>query len=372
MSSDTIDKLRDRAYTDFEEFTRGIATGKAKQALSEPNPAYPLRPGEIIGAKGNNNTLIVMGRDRNPFGPSKRTTPHGSEENPNVKSATNSDVSGFSDHMAAGAIDIIVGRGAPFPLEKISNGYNPDGLPPLYTTRNPVWLKGSEQKLIKNLGTPQQKLVDHPGYIMDAARIYISQMCQIDDYFKTKPKKIGLADDEGPHSAIMIKADKLRLHSRRDIRIIAGGDADAEGQYYDSNGYKISEAPGKIHLVIGNNKFSQKRVRDTSDAVRATELVECLGKIVDQMQGISTLLHNFLKGQKKVNEKFAGSVYGTALGMTTFDPIAQATGCVDTIQKCVDLIQMHALKTSNIPNIKKDYLLKGAAQYIGSRHVTLN
>ena len=71
---------------------------------------------------------------------------------------------------------------------------------------------------------------NHPGVLMDAARIYISQMCLIDDYFGIA-KEISTSNNalnmstEVPRpttisSAIMIKADEVRMHSRKDIKIV--------------------------------------------------------------------------------------------------------------------------------------------------------
>jgi len=338
--------------------------GRGTRSLEEPVPAYPERKGDLlIKPTIDNNTMILLGRDRNPFGPPRSIVPYGSEEDPGNGTLQTSHVSGYSDHMGAGAIDIVVGRGAPFALKKALHGVYPQGLPPLYKTRKPDTLN---DKL--TVGS-------HPGYILDAARIYISQMCQIDEYFGIKKAKVNLAhnkvssplyEDKGPCSAIMMKADKLRLHSRRDIYIVAGGDPLTD---HDSNNNKINEQ-GRIHLVIGNGQ--SKNVRPSTPAVRYNELKKCIDSMVDSMHQTLEVLNNVILEQKQMNERFASSIYGTATGMSTSDPIAQARNMMLQISFATQLTQINAMKMGNLEFIKQNYISDEGQACIASKHVTLN
>jgi hypothetical protein len=338
--------------------------GRGTKHLEEPVPAYPRRKGDhIIQPKVDNNTMIIMGRDRNTFGPDRNVVPHGSEENPAAGVLQTSHVSGFSDHMGAGAIDIVVGRGAPFALKKSMHGIYPQGLPPLYKTRRPPTLND------------RLTVGSHPGFIMDAARIYISQMCQVDDYFGLKKVKVNLAhnkvsspmkEDKGPCSAIMLKADKLRLHSRRDIYIVAGGDVDTT---HDSNNYKINES-GRIHLVVKNGQSAD--VRPTTPAVRYNELKMCIDSIAEAFQDTLEIINNVVLEQKQMNERFASSIYGTATGMSTQDPIAQARNMMLQLSFMTQLTQINLMKMANIPFISQNYVSDEGGACLASRHVTLN
>ena len=82
--------------------------GIGDASLHEPVPKFFLRPGERI-IEGENNTAIVLGRDRSP------TNQEIFSKNVENRSYT----SGYSDYMCAGAIDIVVGRMAPFPVTDI-------------------------------------------------------------------------------------------------------------------------------------------------------------------------------------------------------------------------------------------------------------
>ena len=361
----TQDKTQNRNHV---KWPNSGQTGRGNTGLLEPVPAYLGRKGDkaIYGANDNNAT-IILGRDRNPFGPPRSRIPHGSEEDPNNPKSSSSEVSGFSDYMGAGAIDIVVGRGAPFALELKKHGMFPAGLPPLYVSRDPDGLAG------KPLTGG-----NHPGVVMDAARIYISQMCQVDDYFKIKkPKTIfdknktttTLIEEKGPCSAIMLKADKLRLHSRRDVYIIAGGDHVPAGSAIDSNNNAITES-GKIHLISKNGQ--DPSIKGASPAVRYVELRDCLKEICTAVQDVLEIVNSFAFWQMKLNSKLSNTVLGTAVGITTCNPINQAMEKITKIANMKDLLQIHAMKSYNIPKIETNYLTDGGDRWIASRNVTLN
>ena len=351
--------------------------GKAKTSLSEPIPAYDARAGDvIINAEKlkqgkDNNAMIILGRDRWPYGPDRtKQRPYGSTENPNSVSnqKVNSDASGFSTNSGAGMIDIVVGRGAPFylPIKSSSTGAV-DELPPLYTTSdNPVDKLYGKRLNGYDPNRDNQDAI-HKGYMMDAARIYISQMCHVDEYFKVNTVKTPLSDNN-PCSAIMLKADKLRMHSRRDVYIVAGGDGSAT---HDSNGYEINES-GRIYLVSKNMRDNDINERGLSSLTRQKELQLCLGEMLTAIQGLAEIVNTLVVSQAWVNEGFANSIYGTATGMTTGNPINLF---LNKIKQMVDMkegIQIHAMKLYNIPKIRSNYLTNTSKLYIGSRNVWAN
>ena len=127
--------------------------------------------------------------------------------------------------MAAGAIDIVVGRMSPFPLNVKDKTFGP-----LYKTKEGIhelqteFLNGTNPE---NDNKPFS--VPHPAYVMDAARIYISQMTDVDENFDIQRSLFspsGVSSDtkkRTPCSAVMVKSDKIRLHARQDIKIVTGG-----------------------------------------------------------------------------------------------------------------------------------------------------
>ena len=259
--------------------------------------------------------------------------------------------------MGAGAIDIIVGRGAPYPLSKITESgvIKPFNLPPLYLTRDDARIKGQDLR----------DGFKHPGYVMDAARIYISQMCQIDDYFNLP----NFGDtDFGPHSAIIMKADKLRMHSRRDIKIVAGGDRPTGvslGGNKDSNGFEITENP-KIHLIAGNGDLEYQQ-----PIPLGYNLVECLEKVIKQVEDLTQVVNNFYKAQKDFNAMLQEASYPVpGYGITTFNPYVKLYGIIFQAQAGFDQTQINNL-IGNLNSLTAKYL-RGGPTYINSRHNTTN
>ena len=170
----------------------------------------------------------------------------------------------------------------------------------------------------------------------------------------------------GPCSAIMIKADKVRMHSRRDVYIVAGGDADTT---HDSNNNRINES-GRIHLVSKNG--NDPSVRPQSPAVRYNELKDCLLDITKSLKSLGNIVNTNLLSQKLLNFRLANSIVGTAVGMSTQDPLAQAANQVKSLSDMAELLQIHAELTTNINLVEANFLFESGQGSIASRHVTLS
>jgi len=368
--------------TDYEDYLDNPGTGDGY--LDEPVPEYDKRSSDLVIHPGmssftstghNNNATIILGRDRNPFGPN-RPYPQGggSREFLSEDSTKNSKVSGYSDSMGAGAIDIVVGRGAPFPIENPATDKGAAALPPLYTTRTPPDLADY----------PLRDGHYHPGFIMDAARIYISQMCDIDQYFKIgkvneryahglSPMKAGEEQQIPPSSAIMLKADKIRMHSRRDIKIVAGGDGNIK---YDSNGFLI-ESKGSIHLMSGN-------VSDYSEAgdelgtsgqqpiVLGNNLIKLMEEILGLFEDTLNIVNSFALSQSKLNHKVSNKLFATAVGPTTKHPPSQIENVICQISQMKDKIDICSSQLGNLNTIRATYLNRLGDLYINSRYHTVN
>ena len=104
---------------------------------------------------------------------------------------------------------------------------------------------------------PTKESVVENNFATDAARIYISRLCDIDQYFglestTTQNQGAGLV----ARSGIGIKADGVRIIGREGVKITTGRMKDARfgpGGETNSLGGKVSEVSPKIELVAGNN-----------------------------------------------------------------------------------------------------------------------
>mgnify|MGYP003627540066 CR=1 FL=1 len=161
-----------------------------------PNISFRPAPGQKIIA--NRNSYIVFGKDR------PTTLP-----------------SGYGGKGAIGCdtIDIVVGR--------LSS--------------------------VKNANTKKKETIADNNFGADAARIYISQMTDIDKNFGLAP---GYWDNNSVgRSGIGIKADAVRIIGREGVKIVTGkapfGGFGSKGET-NSRGGKITKPMPPIDLIAGN------------------------------------------------------------------------------------------------------------------------
>jgi hypothetical protein len=272
-SEKKLEKEKQRIFKEAQQLNQAIfgfgeddtATGK-KLNLSglfggkvyEPKIKYNFAPGD----KGidNGNAYITLGRDR-----------------PSGKA------SGFGGQGAVGAnaIDIVVGR--------LSSAKKPDGT-----------------------------IADN-SFSADAARIYISQLTNIDFNFGIDEGKSGYMEGR---SGIGIKADGVRVIGREGVKIVTGKSQSAAGfggkGETNSLGGKISQPAPLIELIAGNNTqsrevagglFNSPEKYDTLQGVamgqNTVESMKDLSTILDKL---TSSLFNFVELQTQFNAGLAGAV----------------------------------------------------------------
>lgn len=265
--------------------------------LAEPIPNFVQADCEVK-IKGKNNNYIVMGRDRN--------------------GSRNSGYGGKGDTQAS-MIDIVVGRMAEAPSE-IS-------------------------------------YVD-PDFEVDAARIYISQKADIDEYF-------GLATGSGnakTKSAVGIKADALRLVSRENIKIVTGVDnKNSQGGSTDTSKFGVD--------IIANNADS-----DLQPMVKGDNLVKAMKRLTLHVAKLNGIVEGLLIEQDKLNKEIKDHWHISASAglRTSASPVLQLVAPI-TISRHLSKTKT-SLRTNrtNLENFEKNYLSQGGRGYINSRYNKVN
>lgn len=200
----------------------------------EPVPRFTKRPGDVV-LEGTNNTLIVLGKDRN--GPPEKTK--------------------FSKE--SGTIDIVSGRGQTpdtFGKQKsVTSIFGAKG-----DQKGPV-LKKELDKSIDNLKDTE----GDPSYESDRSRVLISQRTSPDNYFKINSynSSLSVQDSSSGDAAIVIKSDKIRLIARSDVQILvtgfseekspAGSDIKKESTDSSNWGSITINSKGEIIIKPGND-----------------------------------------------------------------------------------------------------------------------
>jgi len=200
------EQLGPYAFNVYKELTLdtklNTVAGINCNVLYEPVPFFNKAPCELT-IEGQNNTSIVLGRDR----PSDMLSGYGGV-----------------GHTQAGAIDIVVGRMGPKP---------------------------------KMFDQNDNKWFTDPDFVKDSARIYISQKTDVDENFNLVTGKVGNAVVK---SAIALKADGVRLIAREGIKLITSVDET------NSQGGLNVAAVG-IDLIAGNDESQRTLIEKIQDLV---------------------------------------------------------------------------------------------------------
>ena len=245
---------------------RGINNKPIDVAL----PTYDKAQCEKIIADGNNN-FIIMGRDR----PNTKDSGYGSQ------GAT-----------AAARIDLIAGMASNFPGTAGAKSYGP----------------------------PCSGTVVNPNFAMDGARVYISQQADIDAYMgittahgsNKTPNSIG-------ESAIGLKADAIRIHARKDVKIVTGRMlATSTGKAGEllAHGGK-NESVGSISFIAGNyGGYRNSRGRLSTPLlqplVKGDTLAQCLQEMLGLMAEIYTVAATNVDYLRSLNQSTGGHIHTLA------------------------------------------------------------
>jgi len=130
----------------------------------------------------------------------------------------------------------------------------------------------------------------NPDAFRDAARVYISQNCDVDDQFTCADGSIGNIKNK---SAAVIKADGVRIIGREGIKIITGTDS------ANSRGKTINSVP-PIDLIAGNAPPEMMQ-----PIPRGMNLRDALQTIVDRINQLSGIVDNFFTEQQAFNSVLA-------------------------------------------------------------------
>lgn len=201
-------KRNAEALNDLEPSSRVFRRGIGGNQLPEPIPEYCEADCETV-YKGQNNSFIVLGRDR----PASRLSGYG----------------GKGDTQAS-MIDIVVGRMAWKPMVEDDDG---------------------------NIVSTD------PNFKVDAARIYISQKTDVDENFNLVDGSVG---NSKAKSAIGIKADGVRIVAREGIKLITRTDQK------NSQGADVSSVSG-IDIIAGNDDSDLQPMSKGDNVVSALDRI---------------------------------------------------------------------------------------------------
>lgn len=191
----------------------------------------------------------------------------------------------------------------------------------------------------------QDGVIADNSFTADAARIYISQLTNIDFNFGIDPGKSGHME---ARSGIGIKADGVRVIGREGVKIVTGRSNNATGfggkGETNSLGGKISQPAPLIELIAGNNTesrevagglFNTPEKYDTLQGVAMGQnTVEAFRDLSEILDKLTSSLFNFVNLQTQFNAGIAGAM---ALPAPSSGASASALVAANTIRMLVQV-----------------------------------
>ena len=312
---------------------------KARQQAS--NVVLGLGPNVAVGASGAGGSETFEPEIKFNFVPSSKVLKKGNAYIVFGKDRPSGKLSGKGGVGATGAnaIDLVVGR--------LSSAKKPDGA------------------------------IAENSFSGDAARIYLSQMTNVDFNFGLAP---GLSGMQESRSAVAVKADGVRLIGREGIKLVTGRSTNALGfgakGEPNSHGEKNTEPAPLIELIAGNNTgrrtvagglFNPNEIYDNLQGVAMGQnTTEALREFSRMVSDLTSALFNFVRIQQNFNKGLSAAVgAGPAIG-------GPAIGSMNVAADIASFAQVWGpYYSSRISKMLWDfhYLNPGGYRYIESRNV---
>jgi hypothetical protein len=303
-----VEKLTEKQK--FENKISGIFGQKRIQAMCK---RQDLESEIILGRGPDNNAFIVIGNDRTG-------KPH--------------EGYGALGHTQCDAIDIVAGLG----------GFSP-----------------------KEVDSKERSVVTNPNFFIDSARIYISQKTDIDKNFGIaefglNQNGVSVPEDKrgigvhGAKSAVAVKADNVRLIGRESIKLVTGTDKK------NSQGGDVLAKTG-IELLAMNDPTTLQPI------VLGHNLEAALVTIVSNIEGLSKIMHGYIKYQMKYNQALQQHTHNSPFyGIATLPSSpAIAAGIKCDIETAANT-ELSILKhITNLQGLVHNYLTDSGELYINSR-----
>ena len=249
----------------------------------------------------DNNAFIIIGNDR-----------------PGIKASGY----GGAGHTQCDSIDLVVGMGGFAPEQADKDGV---------------------------------KSYTNPNFLLDSARIHISQKTDVDKNFKVGLEE-GMQLKSEAKSAVGIKADNIRLMARESLVLTTRQDA------FNSQG-------GEIHQWTGISLMANNDEEGLQPIPLGSNLAAAIFELSKHLESLGKIFHGYLKYQMKFNQAVSKHTH-----MSPF--FAKGTERSVECKVAGQLVDIeHMAKTelsilkqlTNLAGYRNNYLTKKGNNYINSK-----
>ena len=289
----------------------------------------------------------------------------------------------YPDNPSSTNAQIVIGRDRDASLE---SGFGGKG----YTQCGMIDLVAGRMSSYRNedgeYGPPDSNIYVGSNFFADAARVYISQKTEIDDYF-------GLARGSErvtskAKSGIGIKADHVRIIGREHIKIITGlakvegasrsGELNAGGGVIDTAGridliagnYTEERSVGAIASLIRNaiqKLIKKERVQTLQPIPKGDNLVMALEEILDVLTSITSMIYANQKGIMELSTAVAQHWHPAPPTVATPEASLGAS-IIPTFFQALEGFLSQPSMQYNIGVVSLNHLKPLSPRYINSRH----
>tara|TARA_R110000824_G_scaffold157354_1_gene330785 strand:+ start:1507 stop:2841 length:1335 start_codon:yes stop_codon:yes gene_type:complete len=284
--------------------------------IGDGAPAYIPMSGDVV-QEGKHNSRIVLGRDR----PASRASGKGG-----------------GGQTQAGCIDLVAGG-----MAYKAKPFAPDG----------------------------ERLWCDPDMVHDAARVYISQKADIDQYLNISTNKgVAAAVDR---SCVGIKADGVRVVAREGIKLVTGTDV------VNSQG-----GLSPVNDIYGIDLIALNQGDKLQPIPKGHALSEALVSLTDQVSKLNGIVHSMLQYQTYFNEQLTNHYHyapaeviplgppGLYIWKTSPSPPVVSAGITTTLNHLTQTYRSLLVQKANLEKFKVNYLFPAGDKYINSRFNNTN
>lgn len=207
------------------------------------------------------------------------------------------------------------------------------------------------------------------SFSTDAARIYISQMADIDHYF-------GIAEGVSPQSiarsAIAVKADAVRIIGRETVKIVTGPGQDFVPTELTTHGAKIVQPAPAIEFIAGNkvtNRTAHRLDPPRTESISGLQGVALGYNTRDSLRELGDIVDSTIGATNAIAEILVSVV--TALGVK--HPFALGAIAAQANLRCIlqGNISMYHLR-GKLNMWRMNYLRPTGYKCVWSRNVKTN
>jgi hypothetical protein len=215
-----------------------------------------------------------------------------------------------------------------------------------------------------------EKLWCDPDIVHDAARVYISQKGDIDEYFNIVEGKVGASVDR---SCVGIKADGIRIVAREGIKLVTQTDV------VNSQG-----GLSPVNDIYGIDLIALNDDSDLQPIPKGGNLSDALISLTDQVSKLNGIVHSLLQYQTYLNEQLTNHYHyapaeiiplgppGLYIWKTSPSPPVVSAGITTTINHLTQTYRSLTVQKANLEKFKANYLLPFGDKYINSRFNNTN